>query len=145
MFSRFASNRLYLEDRADLKHTVATRRIRLSYPEVLISWQITGICIKCCNLYPPTCREVSGLPQALEKFWKNTFLEFWTCTNAKKCQNDSKCDLLLLFTGVNVKKHDYSWEWRRHHARSPQNSSGGTSRNRAEPRPSTTGLLPYRS
>ena len=41
--SRFWLNRLYLEDRADLRHTVATRRIRLSYPEVLISWQITGI------------------------------------------------------------------------------------------------------
>ena len=74
--SRFALNRLYLEDRADLKHTVATRRIRLSYPEVLISWQITGIGNSCCNFYPPpTCREVSGLPQALEKFCKNTFLE----------------------------------------------------------------------
>ena len=43
LFSRFASNSLYSEDRAGLRHTAATRRIRLSYPEVLISWQITGI------------------------------------------------------------------------------------------------------
>ena len=64
-----------------------------------------------CTPAPPTCREVSGLPQALEKFWKNTFLESWTCTNAEKCQNKSKCVFLLLFTRVNVRKYDYSSEW----------------------------------
>ena len=43
IFISFALNRLYLEGRVERKHTAATRRIRLSYPEVLISWQITGI------------------------------------------------------------------------------------------------------
>ena len=34
---------------------------------------------------------------------------------------------LQIFSMVDVKKYDSSWEWQRHHARSPQSSSGGAS------------------
>ena len=112
--SKFALNKLYVEDRADLKHTVATRRIRLSYPEVLISWQITGIVNSCSNVYPLPSPPHPHLPRGVglaAGAWNVLKKHVPGNLNMYKCRKVSKCDLLLLCTNVNVRKYDYSWEW----------------------------------
>ena len=107
IFSRFALNRLYLEDRADLRHTVATRRIRLSYPEVLILWQITGIGNSCCNLYPlphPHLPRGVGLAAGARKVLKKHvpgFLNMPKCWKVSKWMKTHKNDAKSIKNNLN--------------------------------------------